>query len=129
VNFALTARASGSIDDVETRITAALKEVGFGILTRIEADKVLKEKLDVDVAPYRILGACNPKLAHQALEMKPEVGVFLPCSICLRQENDGTVSIWALDPNAVVETLNDPNLLPYGAQAQGMIETAINSLN
>jgi uncharacterized protein (DUF302 family) len=128
MNFALTARASGSIDDVETRITAALKDVGFGILTRIETDKVLKEKLGVDTAPYRILGACNPKLAHQALEIKPEVGVFLPCSVCLRQESDGTVSIWALNPQVVVETLNDPKLSPYGAQAKSLIEKAINSL-
>lgn len=128
MDFVLTAKATGSIDDVETRITAALKEVGFGILTRIETDKVLKEKLGVDTAPYRILGACNPKLAHQALEMKPEAGVFLPCSVCLRQESDGTVSIWALDPGAVVKTLNDPILSPYGAQARGLIEKAINSL-
>jgi uncharacterized protein (DUF302 family) len=128
VNFVLTSKASGGIDDVETRITAALKEVGFGILTRIEADKVLKEKLGVDTAPYRILGACNPKLAYQALEIKPEVGVFLPCSVCLRQESNGTVSIWALDPGSVVDTLGDPNLSPHGAQAHNLIEKAINSL-
>jgi uncharacterized protein (DUF302 family) len=128
MNFVLTAHARGKIDDVETKITAALKAVGFGILTRIEADKVFKEKLGVDTPPYRILGACNPTLAHQALCMKPEVGVFLPCSVCLRQEPDGTVSIWALDPGTVVETLNDANLLPYGAQARALIEKAISSL-
>jgi uncharacterized protein (DUF302 family) len=128
VNFALTAHASGSIDDVETRVTAALKEVGFGILTRIEADKVLKERLGVDTAPYRILGACNPKLAHQALEIRPEVGVFLPCSVCLRQESNGTVSIWALDPGSVVETLGDLELSPHGAQARNLIEKTLDSL-
>ena len=127
-NFVLTAKAHGTIDDVETRVTAALKDVGFGILTRIEADKVLKEKIGVDTVPYRILGACNPQLAHQALARKPEVGVFLPCSVCLRQENDGTVSIWALDPGTVVDTLGDPELSPYGGQARGLIEKAIGSL-
>jgi uncharacterized protein (DUF302 family) len=128
MNFVLTAHARGSIDDVEVKITAALKDVGSGILTRIEADKVFREKLGVDTAAYRILGACNPNLAHQALCMKPEVGVFLPCSVCLRQEPDGTVSIWALNPGEVVATMNDANLLPYGAHARTLIEKAINSL-
>jgi uncharacterized protein (DUF302 family) len=129
MNFTLTSSATGSIDEVETRITAALKEVGFGILTRIEADKVLKTKLGVDTPPYRILGACNPQLAHQALQMRPEVGVFLPCSVCLKQEEDGTVSIWALDPATVVDTLGDPQLSPHGEQARGLITQAINSLS
>ena len=129
MEFALTARVQGRIDEVEVKITSALKDAGFGILTRIEVDKVLKEKISVDTAPYRILGACNPKLAHQALEMKPEVGVFLPCSVCLRQESNDTVSIWALDPGSVVETLGDPELSPHGAQAKSLIEKAINSLN
>jgi uncharacterized protein (DUF302 family) len=128
MNFVLTSSARGTIDDVETRVTAALKDVGFGILTRIEADKVLKEKLGVDTPPYRILGACNPKLAHAALALKPEVGVFLPCSVCLRQETDGSVSIWALDPGTVVETLGDPNLSPHGTEARSLIEKAIHSL-
>jgi uncharacterized protein (DUF302 family) len=127
-NFVLATQVRGTIDDVETRITAALKEVGFGILTRIEADKVLKEKLGVDIAPYRILGACNPTVAHQALTLRPEIGVFLPCSVCLKQEERGTVSVWALDPGAVIETLGDPGLATYAAQTRGLIEKAIGSL-
>ncbi len=129
MNFTLTAKAHGGIDEVETRVTAALKEAGFGILTRIEADKVLREKLGVETPPYRILGACNPQIAHRALEARPEVGVFLPCSVCLKQETDGTVSIWALDPQTVVDTLGDPALSPYGAQARGLIDKAIHSLS
>ena len=125
MSFALSTKAVGTIDEVEARVTSALKDVGFGILTRIEADQVIKQKLNLDTAPYRILGACNPNLAHQALEMKPEIGVFLPCSVCLRQEEDGTVSIWALDPGAVVDTLHDPNFVAYGAQARGLIEKAL----
>jgi len=128
MNFVISAKAKGTIDDVESRITAGLKEVGFGILTRIEADKVLKEKIGADIAPYWILGACNPKLAHQALEMKPEIGVFLPCSVCLKQEDDGTVSVWALDPDAVVQTLGNADLSPHGAQARGLIQKALDSL-
>jgi uncharacterized protein (DUF302 family) len=128
MNFTLTAKATGGIDEVEIRVTTALKAVGFGILTRIEADKVLKDKLGVDIAPYRILGACNPRLAHQALELRPEVGVFLPCSVCLRQEDDNSVSIWALDPGAVLELSDDPDLSAYGEQARELIDQALNSL-
>jgi uncharacterized protein (DUF302 family) len=129
MNFSLHAQARGTIDSVEADITAALKAVGFGILSRIEVDKVLKEKIGVDTPPYRILGACNPKLAHQALALKPEVGVFLPCSVCLRQETDGTVSVWAMDPGTVVDTLNEPALSPHGAQARALIQQALDSLN
>jgi uncharacterized protein (DUF302 family) len=128
MQFVISHSAKGTIDEIETKLTAALKEVGFGILTRIEVDKVLKEKIGAETAPYRILGACNPKLAHQALAAKPEVGVFLPCSVCLKQESSGTVSIWALDPGTVVETLNDPELNPHGAQARELISGAISSL-
>jgi uncharacterized protein (DUF302 family) len=128
MNFTLTAHAHGTIDEVETRITAALKEVGFGILTRIEVDKVLKEKIGKDVAPYRILGACNPVLAHQALELHPEVGVFLPCSVCLKQESENNVAVWALDPGTVVETLNNPELSPHGVEARERIEKALSTL-
>jgi uncharacterized protein (DUF302 family) len=128
MNFVLTSSARGTIDEVEARVTATLKDAGFGILTRIEVNKVLKEKLGVDTPPYRILGACNPKLAHAALERRPEVGVFLPCSVCLREETDGSVSIWALDPGAVVETIGDPELSPHGAQARGLIDRAIHNL-
>jgi uncharacterized protein (DUF302 family) len=128
MNFAMSRRARGTIDEVETKITAALKDVGFGILTRVEVDKTLKDKLGVDTAPYRILGACNPNVAHQALQARPDVGVFLPCSVCLRQEVDGTVSVWALDPGTVIETLGDAKLSPFGAQARSLFETALNTL-
>jgi uncharacterized protein (DUF302 family) len=128
MNFVMSRRPRGTIDEVETKITAALKEVGFGVLTRVEIDKALKEKIGVDVAPYRILGACNPNIAHQALQVRPDVGVFLPCSVCLRQETDGTVSVWALDPGTVIESLGDANLSPHGAQAHELFETALNRL-
>ncbi|MDK9699037.1 MAG: DUF302 domain-containing protein [bacterium] len=128
MEFAIAKKATGTIDEVETKITAALKEVGFGILTRIEADKVLKEKIGVETTPYRILGACNPTLAHNALEADPSIGVFLPCSVCLRQEDDGTVSIWALNPATVVDTLNNAELAPHGKKAQDLITSAIDSV-
>lgn len=128
MEFAIAKKATGTIDEVETKITAALKEVGFGILTRIEADKVLKEKIGVETTPYRILGACNPTLAHNALEADPSIGVFLPCSVCLRQEDDGTVSIWALNPATVVDTLNNPELAQHGKKAQDLITAAIDTV-
>ncbi len=128
MGFSIEHKATGTIDEVEVKLTAALKSAGFGILTRTEVDKVLLEKIGEKVAPYRILGACNPQIAHQALQAEPAIGVFLPCSICLRQEEHNIVSIWALDPAAVVNAVDNAELIPHGAKAQEMIEKAVKSV-
>ena len=128
MNFAISRQVPGRIDEIEARITESLKQVGFGILTRVEADRVVKEKLGLDTAPYRILGACNPRIAHAALEADPRIGVFLPCSVCLKQEPGDLVSIWALDPGAVVEALENDALAPFAGQARALIEQAINAV-
>lgn len=128
MGFSIFKKVNGTIDEVETKLSASLKENGFGILTRVEVDTTLKEKIGEIVAPYRILGACNPKLAHQALQAEPSLGVFLPCSICIRQEPDQTVSIWALDPSAVLETVENPDLAPHGELAKNLIQGAIDRL-
>ncbi len=126
--FSIKHRAVGTIDEIETKLTSALKENGFGVLSRLEVDKILAEKIGVTIAPYRILGACNPRLAYESLKVEPEIGVFLPCSVCLREETDGTVSIWALDPSAVVEAIHQPDLTESGLQARALIEHALDSL-
>jgi uncharacterized protein (DUF302 family) len=128
MNFAISRQVPGRIDDIEARIMDALKQVGFGILTRIEADKVIKEKLGLDIVPYRILGACNPQIAHAALDADPRIGVFLPCSVCLKQEEGDRVSIWALDPGTVVDAMANATLAPYGSEARALIEQAINAV-
>ncbi len=101
----------GSYDDVLGKIPEVLKTEGFGILTRIDVKQTMKEKLGVDFRRYQILGACNPKLAHQALGYDPSIGSMLPCSIAVWEEDDGRVSVNAVDPLQTIASA-DPNLKP-----------------
>ena len=98
--FAMTATVPGSYDEVKERVVAALKDQGFGVLTTIDVQSTLKQKLDADMERYEILGACNPALAHQALEADREIGLLLPCNVVLRQDGDG-VTVSMLDPEAM----------------------------
>jgi len=101
-------------------VTAALKEQGFGVLTRIDVDKTLKEKIDVDFRPYSILGACHPALAHKALSAKPEVGLLMPCNVTVEQTESGGSLVRIIDTRQMMTfgTLGDnPALREVGTQA------------
>ncbi len=89
-------------------VTAALKTQGFGILTRINVQATLKEKLDVDFRPYAILGACNPSLAHKALNLAPEVGLLLPCNVTVEEINPGTSMVRIANPVMMVQAVERP---------------------
>ncbi len=88
-------------------VTAELKKEGFGVLTEIDVKATLKQKIDVDFRPYKILGACNPPLAHKALSAAPEVGMLLPCNVTVAQEEDGCILISFLDPEIMLSLMND----------------------
>lgn len=96
---------TGTMDDVETLVTAALAEEGFGILTRIDVQATLKAKIDVDREPYVILGACNPALAHRMIEVDEEVGALLPCNVVLRKQADG-VAVRFMDPGVMSSVMD-----------------------
>lgn len=116
-----------SYDEAVARVTAALKEQGFGVLTEIDVRRTLKEKLDVDIEPQVILGACNPTLAHQAMETDPRVAALLPCNVVVRTESGRTV-VEALDPALIAEVPDNPALVPIADDAGRRIHAALDAV-
>jgi len=114
-------------DDTIGRVTAALEDQGFGVLTEIDVRQTLKDKLDVDIEPQVILGACNPQLAHRALEIDPRVAALLPCNVVVRTENGRTV-VEALDPKLIAEVPGNPALAPIAEEAAQRIQAALDAL-
>ncbi|MEO5678085.1 MAG: DUF302 domain-containing protein [Acidimicrobiales bacterium] len=116
-----------SYDDAIGRVKDALKDQGFGVLTEIDVRQTLKDKLDLDVEPQIILGACNPKLAHRALQIDPRVATLLPCNVVVRTENGHTV-VEALDPKLIADVPGNPALAPIAEEAGQRINAALDTL-
>jgi len=118
----------GDIEAAEAAITDALKTVGFGILTRIDVSETLKKKIDVERAPYEILGACNPKLANTALNLEPELGLMLPCNVIVYEDSDHQTIVSVIDPAAMVGMIDNPALECLVSEAKPLLEQALNSI-
>jgi uncharacterized protein (DUF302 family) len=112
------------LDAVDARIRAALAAQGFGVLTEIDVTATMKAKLDRDMAGYRILGACNPKLAWQAIEVEPRVGAMLPCNVILR-ETDAGIEISAVDPVASMQAIANPGLQAVAGEVRALLAKAV----
>lgn len=117
-----------SFDEAVARVTQELKKEGFGILTEIDVQKTLKEKLGVDFKRYKILGACNPPLAHQALEAEDKIGVMLPCNVIVQETGDGKVELSAVDPVASMAAVDNPSLRPIAQQVKEKLTKVLENL-
>ena len=114
-------------EEVDSRTRAALATHGFGVLTEIDVQATMKKKLDVDMTPYRILGACNPQMAHQAIGMEPKIGAMLPCNVILRAV-EGGVQVSAVDPVASMQAIDNDELHSVAGQVRGMLSAVVDDI-
>jgi len=117
-----------SFDEAVTRVTEELKKEGFGILTDIDVKATLKKKLNVDFKNYRILGACNPPFAYQALQAEDKIGMMLPCNVIVREDEEGNVEVAAIDPIASMQAIQNPKLRDIAEQVQAKLKTVVGNL-
>ena len=110
------------------KVTGELQAQGFGVLSDIDVAGKMKEKLGEDMPPYRILGACNPPLAHQAISAIPDIGLLLPCNVLVREDDSGTVSVSFMDPEAVLSLVGDDRVRPLAGEVKARLERVMDSL-
>jgi uncharacterized protein (DUF302 family) len=130
MDIGLSTALSSSFDDAVARTRAALAEQGFGVLTEIDVKATLKAKLGQDMEDFLILGACNPPLAHRALDVNRQIGLLLPCNVVVRADpaHAGTVLVEAMNPQMLVDVTGEPALTPIAEEVTGRLQAAIDSL-
>jgi uncharacterized protein (DUF302 family) len=126
--YGMSVSVDAPMDQVLDRTRAALADQGFGILTEIDVAATMKAKLDVDVPPQIILGACNAPLAREGLQIEPDLGLLLPCNVVIRQEEDGRTRLSALDPALMVTVPERPELEPIAAEAKSRLQAALSAV-
>jgi uncharacterized protein (DUF302 family) len=128
VSYYFTKVTSLGYEEALVRVQEALKAEGFGILTEIDVRETLKKKLDVDFRRYKILGACNPSFAHQALQIESRIGVMLPCNVIVQELDDGRTEVSAINPNENMKVVDNPQLEKVGAQVAAKLKSVVEGL-
>jgi uncharacterized protein (DUF302 family) len=128
MNYYFNKTIKGSFEEVIDKVTKGLKEEGFGILTEIDVTATLKEKLDVDFKKYRILGACNPPYAYQALQAEDKIGVMLPCNVIVQEIADGNIEVAAVNPLASMQAVENEKLNKVAEEITVKLEKIIKEL-
>ncbi|MEX2368824.1 MAG: DUF302 domain-containing protein [Candidatus Paceibacterota bacterium] len=127
MSYGYTQQATGNFSDITTAVQEALAREGFGVLSNIDVKDTLKKKLGVDQAPYQILGACNPKLAHQALSLEPELGLLLPCNVII-YEQDEKVFISAVDPEILLGVTDNEELYEIATEVKERLRRVVDAV-
>jgi len=128
MEYYLTKKVEGDFDEIIENIIELLATHGFGIITRIDVDQTLKNKLDVDFRRYKILGACNPRFAHEALLKEDKIGVMLPCNIIIQEHDDGSIEVSTINPANSFGMLNNPGLNNFADHVKNILTDVLNKL-
>ncbi len=128
MSYCFSKTLASSFDEAVSNVTEELKKEVFGILTEIDVKETLKKKLDVDFRKYKILGACNPSFAYQALQVEDKIGTMLPCNVVVQEHADGRVEVSAVDPIASMQAVENPQLSDIATQIQSKLRAVINRL-
>lgn len=126
--YGFNIKLKGTMDQVIKKVTDALQTEGFGVLTEIDVQATLKKKLNIDRKPYRILGACNPGYAHQALDAEPDIGLLLPCNVVVREEDNGSIDVGFMDPEAVLGLVKSDAVRKIGKEVRIKLERVRDAL-
>ena len=129
MSYYFTTTVNNDFDTAIQRATEELKKEGFGILTEIDVKETFKKKLDVDFRKYRILGACNPQMAHQAISSESKIGIMLPCNVIVQETEDGQVEISAVDPVASMQAVKNDTLGDVATQVREKLKKVIGNIN
>ncbi len=128
MSYYFSKKINESFEEAVEKVIAVLKSEGFGVLTEIDVKETLKKKLDVDFQKYRILGACNPPFAYQALRVENKIGTMLPCNVIVQEISEGEVEVAAVDPVASMKAIENPALLEIANQVQQKLKKVVMSI-